>query len=49
MFEGDFAVIFAENSLISMGGRAEGIACTDPGVRTPIGVSRNFNIKKLSF
>ena len=27
---------------MSMGGRAEGLMCTDPGARTPIGVSGNF-------
>ena len=27
-----------------MGGRAEGLACADPGARTPIGVSGNFNL-----
>ena len=26
--------------LVSMGGRAEGLACADPGARTPIGTSR---------
>ena len=30
--------------LVSMGGRAEGLACADPGARTPIGVSGNFYI-----
>jgi hypothetical protein len=25
--------------LVSMGGRAEGLACADPGARTPIGAS----------
>ena len=35
MFEGD--------SLMWMGGRAEGLACTDPAARTPIGVSRNLS------
>ena len=25
-----------------MGGRADGLACADPGVRTPIGASENF-------
>ena len=30
--------------LISMGGRAEGLACADPGARTPIGASGNLNI-----
>ena len=28
--------------LVSMGGRAEGLACEDPGARTPIGASGNF-------
>ena len=27
---------------MSMGGRAEGLACADPGARTPIGVSGNY-------
>jgi hypothetical protein len=27
--------------LMSMGGRPEGLACADPGARTPIGMSRN--------
>ena len=26
--------------LVSMGGRAEGLGCADPGARTPIGASR---------
>ena len=25
--------------LVSMGGRAKGLACADPGARTPIGAS----------
>ena len=29
---------------MSMGGRAEGLACADPGARTPIGASRNYPI-----
>ena len=29
-------------SLVSMGGPAEGLACADPGARTPIGASGNF-------
>ena len=29
--------------LVSMGGQAEGLACADPGARTPIGASGNFN------
>jgi hypothetical protein len=34
---------------VSMGGRAEGLACADPGARTPIGASGKFYIyvKKL--
>jgi hypothetical protein len=43
IFEGDSADTCAEKfPLVSMGGRAEGLACTDPGVRTPIGASGNF-------
>ena len=30
-------------ALLSMGVRAEGLACADPGARTPIGASGNFN------
>ena len=40
MFEGDSADTCAGKfQLVSMGGRAEGLACADPGVRTPIGAS----------
>ena len=28
--------------LLSMWGQAEGLACADPGARTPIGISGNF-------
>ena len=43
MFEGDSADMSAEKfPLTSMGGRAEGLACADPGARTPIGVSGIF-------
>ena len=35
--------------LVSMGGRAEGLACTDPGARTPIGASGNFLNKNRQF
>ena len=39
-FEGDSAETCAGKfPLMSMGGWAEGLACADPGVRTPIGVS----------
>ena len=35
MFEGDSADMFAGKiPLVSMGGRAEGLACADPGART---------------
>ena len=44
MFEGNFADMCAEKFLlVSMGSWAEGQACVDPGARTPIGVSENFN------
>jgi hypothetical protein len=37
MFEGDSEDMCAEKFLVvSMGGRAEGLACTDPGAMTPI-------------
>ena len=40
MFEGDSADMFAGKfPLVSMGGRAEGLACADPRARTPIGAS----------
>ena len=40
MFEGDSADMCAGKfPLVSMGGRAEGLACADPGARTPIGAS----------
>jgi hypothetical protein len=43
MFEGDSADMCAGKfPLVSMGGRAEGLACTDPRARTPIGASVNF-------
>ena len=43
MFEGDYADTCAGKfPLMSMGGRAEGLACADLGARNPIGVSGNF-------
>ena len=43
MFEGDSADKGAEKfPLVSMGGRAEGLACADPGASTPIGASGNL-------
>ena len=45
MFEGDSAVTCAGKfPLVSMGGRAEDLACADPGARSPIGASGNFFI-----
>ena len=42
MFEGDSADTLAGKfPLVSMGGRAEGLACADPVARTPIGASGN--------
>ena len=35
--------------LASMGGWAEGLACADPGARTPIGASGNFGISTHVF
>ena len=49
MFEGDSADTCAEKfPLVSMGGRAEGIVCADPGARTPTGMSGNSAIKILN-
>ena len=46
MFEGDSAETCAGKfPIVSMGGRAEGLACAYPGARTPIDVSR-ITIKK---
>ena len=43
MFEGDSADTCAGKfPLLSMGGRAEGLACAGPGARTPIGASGNY-------
>ena len=43
MFEGDSAHMCAGKfPLVSMGGRAEGLAYADPGARTPIKASGNF-------
>ena len=42
MFEGDSADTCAGKfTLVSMRGRAEGLACEDTGARTPIGASGN--------
>ena len=43
MFEGDPAgMCGGKYPLVSMGSRAEGLACADPGARTPIGASGNI-------
>jgi hypothetical protein len=43
MFEGDSADRCAGLFLlVSFGGRAEGLACADPGARTPIGASGKY-------
>ena len=43
MFKGDSAdTCGGKFPFMPMGGRAEGLLCADPGARTPIGVSRNF-------
>ena len=48
MFEGDSADTCAGKfPPVSMGGQAEGLACADPGARTPIGASRNFLVVLL--
>ena len=53
MFEGDSADTCAGKfPLVSMGGRAEGLACADPEARTPIGDCGNFYLlhhKLISF
>ena len=42
MFEGDSADTGDRKfTLVSMGGRAEGLACADQGARTPIAASGN--------
>ena len=43
MFEGDSAdTCGGKFSLRSMGDQAEGLACAEPGSRTPIGAHRNI-------
>jgi hypothetical protein len=45
MFKVDSADMCAGKfPLVSMGGRAEGLACADQGARTPIGASGNCTI-----
>ena len=48
MFEGDFANMCAKRfPLMLMGDQEEGLAFSDPGVRTPISVSGNSFIKTI--
>ena len=50
MFEGDSADMCAGKFLlVLMGCRAEGLACADPGARTPIGGSGNFMKTNCSY
>ena len=50
MFEGDSADMCAEKfPLVSMGGRAEGLACPYPGARTPISASGIVLVKDMFF
>ena len=49
MFEGDSAnMCEGQFPLTSMGGRAEGLACADPGARTPIGASGNWSERRCA-
>ena len=49
MFEGDSADTCAGKfPLVLMGGPAEGLACADPGARTPIGASRILHTLNLN-
>ena len=44
MFEGDSADMCAGKfPLVSIGGRAEGLVCADPGARTPLALVEIFN------
>ena len=49
MFEGDSGdTCTGKFPLMSMGGRVEGLACADPGARTPIGVSGNLTTLSMA-
>ena len=44
MFESGFADMCSKNfPLMSIGGRAEGLACADQLARTPMGISGNIS------
>ena len=47
MFKGDTCA--RKFPLISMGGRAEVLACAEPGARTPIGVSGSKALYLINF
>ena len=50
IFEGDSADMCAGKlPLMSMGGQVEGLACSEPGARTPIDVSEYFSFLSLFF
>jgi hypothetical protein len=50
MFEGESADMCAGKfPLVLMGGRAEGLACADPGARTPISASGILGIFPFLF
>ena len=44
MFEGDSADTLPKNFRLCHGGRAEGLACADPGARTPIRAIGNVDL-----
>jgi hypothetical protein len=50
MFKGDSADTCTRKCpLMLMGGRADGLACLDPGLRTPIGLSGIFHLLSFPF
>ena len=50
MFEGDSADMCARKfPLMSMGGRAKGLPCLEPGAWTPMGVSGNLRRVIITF
>ena len=50
MFEGDSAdMCTGKLPLVSMGGGAEGLACADPGARTPIGAILRIVMRLKSY
>ena len=49
MFERDSVdMCLGKFPFMLMGGRAESLACADPGVRTPIGVSGTFHVPTVT-